>query len=483
MKYEIQNLDEITDSKEILSSKPHNFTIIFIYLTLAIIFAALIWSYFSEKEIVVNATGIVKPANQVTKISNTVAGSVVSINFKDDDKVKKGQVLYTIDHTTLDLQKTTYEKSLKDETDEISNLNKFKQSISSDKNLFNVDLSTERSYYYKFINYKQNCDNITTQLGSVSTQIKNLQDTISNYKLLLKSVNSNINYFTNSSSSYYNVYVDYQLNVNEYQSKIDDYQKILNTLKNNSNTQQSQIDTATTNLNDAKKDLDKYKNQSIGSIKTNIEQNQQKISELQSTQNIAQNSSSSTPASKEQYMTSTLVQIDDSIKTTQEKVDETNANLKNVIDNINFCIVKADIDGVINSETTVHKGDVLQSGSLVATILPKVNSNYSVDVYINNNDIGNIKNGKKVSLSLYALPSSEYGTIKSTLTSISADTKTNAKDGSSYYTATASINKNYLTNHKGEKSEIKSGMFCKVDIISRKEKMLYYVLEKLGLKT
>ena len=45
-----------------------------------------------------------------------------------------------------------------------------------------------------------------------------------------------------------------------------------------------------------------------------------------------------------------------------------------------------------------------------------------------------------------------------------------------------SLSSNVLYSNKGEESYIKSGMTCEARIITRKEKMLYYLLEKIGFK-
>jgi HlyD family secretion protein len=39
-----------------------------------------------------------------------------------------------------------------------------------------------------------------------------------------------------------------------------------------------------------------------------------------------------------------------------------------------------------------------------------------------------------------------------------------------------------MTCHKGERSEIKIGMICEAQVITRKEKTLFWLLEKINLK-
>ncbi|MGM8261944.1 hypothetical protein ACSXBY_15545 (plasmid) [Clostridium perfringens] len=65
---------------------------------------------------------------------------------------------------------------------------------------------------------------------------------------------------------------------------------------------------------------------------------------------------------------------------------------------------------------------------------------------------------------------------------ISKDYKNNNEKLIAFYVGEGSLNSNCLHSNKGEKSYVKPGMICDASIITRKEKMLYYLLEKIGLK-
>jgi HlyD family secretion protein len=80
-----------------------------------------------------------------------------------------------------------------------------------------------------------------------------------------------------------------------------------------------------------------------------------------------------------------------------------------------------------------------------------------------------------------ALPYEEYGYLKGKITKVSADSIV-GNNGISYYNAEASIENKPLYNRKKEKGEIKTGMTCEGQIITRKERILYYLLEQLNLK-
>ncbi|KHO62061.1 Biotin-lipoyl like [Thermoanaerobacter sp. YS13] len=98
----VQNIEELTDSRELLESKPHPIESVSVYILLLLIISFLIWSYFSEKEIVVKANGIIRPYKDEFIISDKVTGNVERIYVTDGQKVKKGDALYVIEHKNLE---------------------------------------------------------------------------------------------------------------------------------------------------------------------------------------------------------------------------------------------------------------------------------------------------------------------------------------------------------------------------------------------
>ncbi|UZW14496.1 HlyD family efflux transporter periplasmic adaptor subunit [Clostridium pasteurianum] len=506
MKYILQNIDDITDSREVLESRPHPFTRIFIYIMIAVLLLAFIWSYFSEKEIVVKANGIVEPNKAIIQVSNEAAGKVTSINFKDGDKVKKDQILYTINHTNLDVQKAGLEEDLKLQNVEVNNLNKLKNSITDGKNHFNENSNDEREYYNRYVRYTEGIGDINNSAQAVKVQIQNLQDQILKLNLLQKSINDNKNYFGDN-SSYSNQLQSYQINIQQYQGKINNARNQYNALKkqiyeqkkqtssqNMQNSSQidqnneiseinnkSQLDNAKIAIDSANQDLSKYKLEFMQNINSSKEQNEIKIKEIQSAPSLSQENGSQYTSSEE-YKHDNLIQIDTNIKAAQSKINQDNNNIKSIDINIAQCTVKAPSDGIINSLNEIKEGDLLQAGTQIATMLPIDNSQYKIQIYIANKDIGNIKKGQNIRCNFDALPYSDYGSIDTKITNLSADAKVNQNNSTSYYTAEAIIYNKPLYNRKREKADIKPGMTSQIDIITRKEKILYYLMKQINLK-
>ncbi|AQS08226.1 HlyD family secretion protein [Clostridium saccharobutylicum] len=145
----------------------------------------------------------------------------------------------------------------------------------------------------------------------------------------------------------------------------------------------------------------------------------------------------------------------------------------------NNTIIKAQCDGIISLIQDINVGDFIQNGIEIAKIIPSNQTQKKVNLYINNEDILNIKQGQDVSLEILSLPQTEYGAIKTTLENISNDAK--SSNGNNYYTATCSLDTINIKDIKGNSLDIKNGMMVKARIINRQVSYFKYFLEKINI--
>ncbi|AKL94342.1 hypothetical protein CACET_c08330 [Clostridium aceticum] len=82
----VHNLKDITDSRELLESKPPAFTILFIYILIALLTIAVVWSYIGEMDVVVKADGVVRPNQRISTINNMVGGKVKEVYLEGGKK-------------------------------------------------------------------------------------------------------------------------------------------------------------------------------------------------------------------------------------------------------------------------------------------------------------------------------------------------------------------------------------------------------------
>ncbi|SHJ55145.1 HlyD family secretion protein [Hathewaya proteolytica DSM 3090] len=126
-------------------------------------------------------------------------------------------------------------------------------------------------------------------------------------------------------------------------------------------------------------------------------------------------------------------------------------NLKVAEENVKLTTIKSPCDGVMNIISRIKEGDYVQSGTPVISIVPERNESFNIEIYIPNENLGEIKENQEVSIELLSLPGREYGYLKSKLKNISVDAK------------------------------IKSGMMEQAKIINRRASYFRYFLEKIDI--
>lgn len=462
MRYKIENLKDITDSREILQSSPKGFSKIMTYIILALVICMVTWSCFAHKEITVTAAGVVRPSGSINKISSSLAGSISEINVKDGDLVKQGDTLIVIDGYQYKLQKDILQKSLDDKNKTLELIKRLKSSILENTNQFNQDSDEEKEYSKKYELFNENLNSSNNQTLLCEQQKSELNNEISNLELFKKAVAEGKNYFNEGSSFYYQ-FKDYELSLNSYDEQIKSCERDINTPGIN----EANLVQLKSNLQNYKVEKDKLKNTTIVDTLNRIEQDKAKLSQLQV--------SSSTGSYKEQY----IADLDSKISALQSSIDEVEVNLESVNSQLDSASIKAASDGVVNMISNLSVGDFIQIGGEIASIVPQDESGFQVDVYIDSQSLGSIKEDQDVIIELVSLPSSEYGYIKSNLSNISVDTKNIEK--ASYYTATCLLNERSLENKKGEIVDIRNGMIAQVKIVERKITYFRYFLEQLDI--
>src|SRR5690606_4449805 len=132
-------------------------------------------------------------------------------------------------------------------------------------------------------------------------------------------------------------------------------------------------------------DLDRYKKEYILNIKSNIRQTTQNIEEAKA---VMEKSGLATQMYDdklidkelvlEKMKIDMLVQIEDQLSINRNNLDNAKLSLRNIEINIDNSTIKAPIDGIVNVYLEINKGDFIQGGLEIATIVPDVSTEYRV---------------------------------------------------------------------------------------------------------
>lgn len=329
--------------------------------------------------------------------------------------------------------------------------------------------------------------------SSSNNKINYTSNAINNLRLLEKSIKENKNLFSDKNSEYYNKFMEYQYNIKKLETAINQGDSLVKSLisKRNViiNNIQKEVKSTEMLLESTKIELKKYINSGDLNINSQIDESKRSLENLylnleknkyDPEMNILAVELSNITLSK--YETDNIVQIDENIKLNKEKINQIEKNLQTINLNIEDCTIKSPIDGVIHIIKEINIQELLLPNAEIATIVPEDNSQFKVQLYLSNKDIASIKLGDSVKYHFEALPYREYGELSGIITKIGTDSRVDQQSGISYYLVESEIENRPLFSYKGEKGELKIGMNCDAQIITKRKKILYYLLEKINLK-
>ncbi len=219
------------------------------------------------------------------------------------------------------------------------------------------------------------------------------------------------------------------------------------------------------------------------SIQRELEAARSNLRQCQIIAKLYQNSvdESGTPLSVSLATVERIASIMNSVESTEAQLRELDAQLERAEEQLRHGTVRAERSGIVNAASAIVAGDVIASGSVLATIIPVDESAFKVQIYVSSADMGNVKVGDGIKYNISALPSSQYGTVSGKVLSISKDAL--AQDGqySGYFLVEGSIGNTELRDRDGNVGKITIGMQTEAKIVTQTKTIIRYLLEKINL--
>jgi serine/threonine protein kinase len=157
-----------------------------------------------------NTTGTLLYENNIIK--SEVSGTIDTLNFEENNSVKKDDSLIEI--STKNEELVTIENSIKEQEKNLTYYDKEIESIDSGENLFDKDDEGEAEYYENFDSFEKN---VQKSLGDIIKNnetpkelLERLNEELSEADLYLNSLNSGENLIESSDNVYYIRFEEYQ---------------------------------------------------------------------------------------------------------------------------------------------------------------------------------------------------------------------------------------------------------------------------------
>ena len=138
-------------------------------------------------------------------------------------------------------------------------------------------------------------------------------------------------------------------------------------------------------------------------------------------------------------------------------------------------------DKVKDIAQDLKTGSFVQEGTTIGTIYPETESKYYAEIYVENTDIAQIREGQDVKFEIAAYPFSEYGYFKGTVENIAKNISVDQSTGYSYYLVRVKCDNMTLKGKNGEEATLMNGMACQAKIVIDEKNVLTYFGEKIDL--
>ncbi len=173
----------------------------------------------------------------------------------------------------------------------------------------------------------------------------------------------------------------------------------------------------------------------------------------------------------------------------QRRLQEDRENLRQVQVELGNTIVRAPVSGHLQQFQLRNPGQVVTAGTVLAQMLPD-DARLVIKAQVPTEDISKLKLGQRVALRIGSCPYPDFGTLAGQVTAISSDALPSAREASASSSASPTAPSSYEVTIRPDTAQLRSqsqrcslqaGMPGQADIITREETVLSFFLRKARL--
>jgi len=459
MQEAIRNFNELADSREMLEARTPPAISVFLAMLTALLAVAFAWAYFGETDVVVRARGIVRPAVEVSTVANKVPAKVEAVHVKTGDRVRAGQPLYTLETEDLEVRRSSLERQRSRLEADLAALERLRgQLAESGEASTPVDagVSTDAAE----VGDSPLARKLRLQWESASRRLALVRRDLERTERLERSVLEGRNFVPPDDAEGYARYREFELTLAKYEEDL----RIAKEAAVQMAAEGGDLEKAKRRVEEALRARDQYVNDVLLRLRAETEGKVREEQDLR------------------EQLDGVLVSADESVRALRDELRKTEEELRSLEIALRDRDVRAPIDGIVHVTMPLSKGDLLQAGAAVMTIVPEDDGALIVQLMLENRDIADVREGARVKFHFDALPFQDYGELYGTVKTVAADATVDPETGASYYRAEAVLENRTLVGRKGEPGRVRVGMTAEALIVTGSEKILHTVLRKLDLR-
>ena len=440
---------------------------------------------FTPYNIIVKANATIRPDGKNKVVQAKTSGIIVGINAKENQTIKQGDIIATIDNSAVETEKNLLQNQIQQAKLQLQQIeaqtsalnrqivaetNRIQDAVTEAKIKLNRTLHDHRNEKItttaQVEEAQANLNLARAELKQAEADLKSALATLASQTAALKSAQSKQERYqtiAESGALSQDRLEETNLAVQQQQQKVLAQQAIVAKHQSTIFRQKQAIAAAKARLNNM-------------SAALNPSDSEIAIAQKRITQVKARGEATLADLRRERE---TLKQqaID-----TQKQLERHQHQLQQKIKESDHHTIKASASGTLLKLNIRNLGQNMQSGAEIAHIAPE-NTFLIAKAYVSPQDINQVNLNQPVQLKISACPYPDYGTLKGKVTQISPDaiqTEDNSSSKSSVYEVTIEPESSTL-NQGNNQCSLQLGMEAKADIIAKKETILKFLLRKARL--
>ncbi|KYC42478.1 hemolysin D [Scytonema hofmannii PCC 7110] len=453
-----------------------------------------------EYKVTVKGQASVRPTGELRVVQAATEGQITNVFVKENQAVKKGDVLATIDDSRLQTKKSQLQSNIQQvqmqllQIDaQIKALNRQIQAETERKNRAVSSAQAELNRVQR--NYRDRQMTAKTEVEEAQANLKKAEKEWYQAQVELRSARANLQSTEAALKAAQSKRDRYQKVVQEGALSLNQFEEVQ--LEVAQQQQAVEIRRATVEVQQL---LIAQQQQAVAAVRAKLQRNQVSLNPSDAevaiaTEGIAQeNARGQATLATLNREWEALFQQRIQIK---NQLQRDTSELQQIESDLSQTKITVTEDGIISRLNLRNPGQSVRMGEEIAQIVPS-NAPLAIKAAVSPEDISQLEKGQKVQMRVSACPYPDYGTLKGVVSQISKDTIKSQRSealpsvanisipswdsNASFYEVT--ILPDSLSLGRGNhQCTIQLGMEGRADIISRRETVLKYMLRKARLIT
>ncbi|WP_414544124.1 HlyD family efflux transporter periplasmic adaptor subunit [Nostoc sp. CCY0012] len=451
---------------------------------------AIALSSIIEYKVTVKGQASIRPTGELRLVQAATEGQITNIFSKENQVVKKGDVLATIDDSRLQTQKSQLQSNIQQtqlqllQIDaQVKALNHQIQAETERKN--RAVTSAQASLNRAQRHHRDQQITVKSEVEEVQANLKRAQNELSQAQVELRSARANLQ--------------STEAALKAAQAKRDRYQKVveagalsLNQLEEvqlDVAQQQQAVEVRQASV-EAQQQIIAQHQQAVAAVQARLQRVQAALNPSDAEVAIAKQTIAQESASGQATLATlnreweALFQQRIQIK---NQIQRDTSELQQVESDLSQTKITVTEDGIISQLNLRNPGQSVRQGEEIAQIVPS-NAPLVIKAAVSPDDVNKLAKGQKVQMRVSACPYPDYGTLKGVVNQISEDTIKSQQNQSNPIQGGASsvyevsiVPESFSFGRNNHQCTIQPGMQGRTDIISREETVLKFLLRKARL--